>query len=165
MSTIVEAILESWDRQTTIFRNLANSITPELSHLKAAEGEWDIEEHLRHVHNVRKFWLSKFAPEFNVDMERLYAQDGDDWKPIGDLTMIRAELDKSAKQITLALKEKLVEPAEPNTFYDHPIFFLQHMVWHEGWHTGSILTTLRINGFERPEEWEEPNIWGVWRTE
>ena len=39
------------------------------------------------------------------------------------------------------------------------------MVWHDGWHVGLIFLALRLNGQEPPEEWEEPNVWGQWRTE
>lgn len=165
MSTIREAILESWQRQSTIFKNLTESIGPEQADLKIAEGEWPIEEHLRHVHSTRRYWLSKAAPEFNVGMEWLYSEENGEWKPYGSLDDIKVQLDKSAQQIALAMESGLKEPADPNPFYSHPIMFLQHMIWHEGWHTSSILTALRVNGFERTEEWEEPNIWGVWRTE
>jgi hypothetical protein len=39
------------------------------------------------------------------------------------------------------------------------------MVWHDGWHVGLIFLALRLNGQEPREEWEEPNVWGLWRTE
>ena len=38
-------------------------------------------------------------------------------------------------------------------------------IWHDGWHVGLIFLGLRLNGQEPPEEWEEPNVWGQWRTE
>ena len=28
-----------------------------------------------------------------------------------------------------------------------------------------VFLALRLNGQEPPEEWEEPNVWGQWRTE
>ncbi len=38
------------------------------------------------------------------------------------------------------------------------------MVWHEGWHAGIILLALRLNGREPAEQWEETNLWGIWRS-
>lgn len=52
-----------------------------------------------------------------------------------------------------------------NARYDNPVLLLQHMIWHDGWHVGLIFLALRLNGQEPPEEWEEPNVWGQWRTE
>lgn len=50
-------------------------------------------------------------------------------------------------------------------WYDNPVLFIQHMVWHEGWHIGLIFLALRLAGQEIPEEWEETKVWGEWRTE
>jgi len=30
--------------------------------------------------------------------------------------------------------------------YDHPILFLQHMIWHEGYHHGQIKLALKLMG-------------------
>ncbi|MEZ5162818.1 MAG: hypothetical protein R2688_03510 [Fimbriimonadaceae bacterium] len=33
--------------------------------------------------------------------------------------------------------------------YDHPIYFLQHMVWHDGYHFSSLMQCLRNGGAGR----------------
>jgi hypothetical protein len=39
------------------------------------------------------------------------------------------------------------------------------MVWHEGYHAGLILLALRNAGQEPTEEWDEYNIWALWRVD
>jgi uncharacterized damage-inducible protein DinB len=167
MQTLQEALLESWDRQCQIVDNLANRITPDLLDAKSREGEFPIGEHLCHIHGTRRFWLSKVAPEFADGIPSLYTKKSEEeWIPSGDLPTIKKALAHSAGQIRHAMEHQLSDPeAQGQEVYDHPVFFLQHMIWHEGWHVSSIMQALRAVGQEPPEEWEEPNIWGVWRTE
>jgi uncharacterized damage-inducible protein DinB len=47
--------------------------------------------------------------------------------------------------------------------YDHPVHYLQHMVWHEGWHAGLIVLALRLAGHEPSEETESALVWNQWR--
>ena len=63
------------------------------------------------------------------------------------------------------MEQSLTDGKEKVGFYDNPVLFLQHMIWHEGWHVGLIILGLRLSGEEPPEEWEENHIWGEWRTE
>jgi uncharacterized damage-inducible protein DinB len=46
--------------------------------------------------------------------------------------------------------------------YDHPIFFLQHMVWHEGYHHGQIKLALKLTGRPIPDKKAGPLTWRVW---
>jgi len=31
-------------------------------------------------------------------------------------------------------------------YYDHPLLYLQHMIWHEGYHHGQIKLALKVMG-------------------
>ena len=158
------AILESWDRQATIINNVAALIQPDQFDWVVAEGEWPIVEHLCHIHGTRRFWMKEISPDYLVGLKRLVEEKGDDWVPIRDIDLIREQLSASAIKIREIMDELLDDPKQAGP-YDHPLYFQQHMIWHEGWHTSSIMAALRVNGQEPTEEWEEPNIWGLWRTE
>jgi uncharacterized damage-inducible protein DinB len=93
----------------------------------------------------------------------------DGWEtPVENLDEIKRLLDESALAVNSFLKHSLSE-GESNDckvgWYDHPVMFLQHLIWHEGWHAGMILLGLREAGFEPSEEWEEMRIWSQWRNE
>lgn len=45
---------------------------------------------------------------------------------------------------------------------DHPILFLQHMIWHEGYHHGQIKLALKRAGTPISDEQAGPLTWGVW---
>lgn len=165
MDQTVEVMLESWRRQAQIVANIAERVDDSTKTATPAEGETDIAGHLCHIHGTRRFWLSRVSERHLQESNRLYTQQGDDWIPMTDLTVIREELAKSAKSVESAVREHLEAGTTSVGGYDHPVFFLQHMIWHEGWHVGLIMLALRRAGQEPPEEWEEPNIWGLWRTE
>ena len=47
--------------------------------------------------------------------------------------------------------------------YDNALLFIQHMVWHEGYHVGQIYCALMQAGAAPDELWEEKHIWELWR--
>ena len=56
-----------------------------------------------------------------------------------------------------------VEAGKPmQVHYDHPVLFLQHMVWHEGYHHGQIKLALKSAGFPLSDKEAGPLTWDVW---
>lgn len=162
-----EALLESWDRQCRIVNNVAGLVTEENRHYRPSEDGWPLYHQLAHIHLVRKGWLTIVSPD---RAEALPSTFTDGWTtPIEDLGTIKAALLESEKAVRDSMQEHLEKDSQkvegPNGHYDHPVFFLQHMIWHEGWHVGLIFLALRLAGQEPGEEWEEPNVWSQWRTE
>jgi uncharacterized damage-inducible protein DinB len=49
--------------------------------------------------------------------------------------------------------------------YDHPVMLLQHMLWHEGYHTGNIMLALKAIGQPLSESEGEALMWSLWRKE
>jgi hypothetical protein len=47
--------------------------------------------------------------------------------------------------------------------YDHPILFLQHMLWHEGYHHGQIKLALKLARRAMTDDEAGPLTWDVWR--
>jgi uncharacterized damage-inducible protein DinB len=113
---------------------------------------------------VRCFWLRRYSAE---DRERLGPFPEHLLEAAGtqaELDEIRTYLAQSAQAVREATARRLAEP-EADSPYDHPILFLQHMIWHEGYHFALIHLALRNAGHEPTEEWEEANVWSQWRTE
>ena len=163
---VTEALLESWNRQCRIVNSVASLIDEANRGVKPSEDGMALDAQLAHMHGVRKYFLSQVAPEHAAGLTSAYADK--DGTPLADLDAIKACLRASEVAVREAVKaglEKGGAMAGGNVVYDNPVLFLQHMVWHDGWHVGLIFLALRLNGQEPPEEWEEPNVWGLWRTE
>jgi uncharacterized damage-inducible protein DinB len=160
---IAEALLDSWDRQCRIVSAAASLVDESNRHVKPSVDGWPLDHQLAHIHLVRKFWLEKVSPERGDALGDSFV---DGWKtPITDLPTIKALLDESAVAVRVGMAECIRNNVGAIGGYDNPTLFLQHMIWHEGWHVGLIFLALRLNGQEQSEEWEEANVWGHWRIE
>lgn len=158
---LLDALLESWDRQCQILNAVGSLVDESNRGVKPSEDGWPLDHQLAHVHEVRREWLSKIAPE-----RELPSAFTDGWRtPISDLDEIKRLLGESATAVREGVRDRLTDGTGEIGGYDHPVLFLQHMVWHEGWHVGLIMLALRLNGQEPAPEWEENHIWGRWRTE
>ncbi len=159
-------LLDSWDRQCQIVDSVASLIDEANRHVKPSEDGMSLDRQLAHMHGVRRFFLSQVAPKYAKGL--VTASADSEGTPLADLDAIKACLVASGKAVREAVSEAIEKGgpiASEHVVYDNPVLFLQHMVWHDGWHVGLIFLALRLNGQEPPEEWEEPNVWGRWRTE
>jgi uncharacterized damage-inducible protein DinB len=160
---LLEQLLDSWDRQARIVKSVASKIDESNRHLKPSEDGWPLDHQLAHIHLVRRFWLSNVDPERSA---RLQSSFSDGWEtPITDLDLIKSLLDDSAREIRESVREMVTKGSGKVGGYDNPVLFLQHMVWHEGWHVGLIFLALRLAGQEPTDEWSEQHVWGEWRIE
>ena len=158
---LAEHLLDSWDRQSRIVLAVASRVTDANRRVTPPEG-WPLDRNLAHVHNVRQGWLETVAPKRAESLATMMLDD--DGQIAASLEEIHQNLEASAAAIRAFLGETLNESG-PVGGYDHPVFFLQHMVWHEGWHVGLLMLGLRLAGEEPPEEWEDAHVWGEWRVE
>ncbi len=160
---LTDALLDSWDRQCRIVDAVSSRIDESNRHFKPSEDGRPLDHQLAHIHLVRQSWLAQVAPERAAQLGSAFT---DGWKtPIRDLDAIKAHLKESGPAIREAVRELLRNGTGEIGGYNHPVLFLQHMVWHEGWHIGLIFLGLRLAGQEPADEWEEANVWGEWRTE
>ena len=160
---VSEALLESWTRQCRIVEAIASRVDESNRAVKPSPDGWPLDKHLAHVGLVRRYWLGQVSPTHAEGLADLFT---DGWEtPIDDLPSIKAELTKGGLAIGDAMRELLSNGVQSVGGYDHPVLFLQHMVWHEGWHVGLLMLGLRLAGQEPTEEWEEANLWGEWRVE
>ena len=109
-----------------------------------------------HMHYVRLVFLTEDAPEFARKLPE------GEWRDERDRGRIVEMLNESAKAMRDAVKGRLEAGQEMNLHYDHPILFLQHMVWHEGYHHGQIKLALKVAGLPFDDEEIGPVTWDVW---
>lgn len=153
---LLEALLDSWDRNNTILVNLLRALPEAGLEARAMAGSPSVAELFTHIHYVRLVFVLEDAPEFAGEMPR------EEWVAERDAARIAALLNESAKAVREAVKGRLESGRDMELHYDHPILLLQHMIWHEGYHHGQIKLALKVAG--RPVDDEEvgPLTWGVW---
>jgi uncharacterized damage-inducible protein DinB len=165
---LLDALLDSWDRNNTILLNLLRAFPEDALEAKAMEGSPSIAVQLSHMHSTRLFFINQTAPEFGKDLTQLFRQEGENRLAERNLERIAEGLEASAKAVRDAVQHRLETGREmkgKNVAYDHPILLLQHLLWHEGYHVGQMMLGLKAMGQPMTEEQTEPAIWGVWRRE
>ncbi len=135
--SLLDALLDSWDRNNTILLNLLRALPT-------------------HTHFVRLVFISEDAPEFARDLPE------EEWRDERDPGRIAQMLDDSAKAVRDAVKSRVEAGQDMNLHYDHPILLLQHMLWHEGYHHGQIKLALKATGRPVTDEEAGPVTWDVW---
>lgn len=162
--TALDLILASWDRHSRILANLVGRVSDKNALVQSSGDGSTIAGHLAHIHETRYWWLGQVAPELREPLGEVFRQDGERWIPIDDLNEIKRQLALSSDAVLTAVRSKIEAGASKVGPYSHAIFFLQHMLWHEGYHFGLVVVALRNAGEEPSEEWEEANVWGIWRS-
>jgi uncharacterized damage-inducible protein DinB len=153
---LLEALLDSWDRNNTILLNLLRVLPEGALEAKAMESSPSIAELFTHIHYVRLVFVFEDAPEFARDVPE------QEWVAERDRGRIAQMLNESAKAVRDAVKSTVEEGRDMNLHYDHPILLLQHMLWHEGYHHGQMKLALKVAGRPLTNNEAGPVTWGVW---
>ena len=153
---LLDALLDSWDRNNTILLNLLRALPEGGLETRAMEGSPSIAELFTHINFVRLIFVLEDAPEFarNVPEE--------EWVVELDRGRIAQMLNDSAKAVRDAVKSRVEAGGDMNLHYDHPILLLQHMLWHEGYHHGQMKLGLKMAGHPMTDKEVGPITWGVW---
>jgi uncharacterized damage-inducible protein DinB len=153
---LLDALLDSWDRNNTILLNLLRAIPSDAFELRPMESSPTIAGLFLHIHYCRLIFVAEDAPEAAVPVPQ------DEWRTERNRERIAQWLNQSAAVVREAVRGR-VERAEPMLKrYDHPILLLQHMIWHEGYHHGQIKLTLKMAG--RPMNDDDGSLvtWDLW---
>jgi uncharacterized damage-inducible protein DinB len=153
---LLEALLDSWDRNNTILLNLLRALPQGGLEVRAMEGSPSIAELFTHIHYVRLVFVFEDAPEFAREVPK------QEWVAERDPGRIAQMLNDSAKAVRDAVKGRVDAGREMNLHYDHPILLLQHMLWHEGYHHGQIKLALKLAGRPISNKEAGPVTWRVW---
>ena len=154
--SLLDALLDSWNRNNIILTNLLRALPHSALDVRAMEGSPSVAELFGHIHYVRLVFVSEDAPELAPSVPE------EEWFVERDTARMAQMLNDSAKAVRDAVKSKLESGQEMNLHYDHPILFLQHMIWHEGYHHGQIKLVLKLAGHPMPDDQAGPLTWDVW---
>jgi uncharacterized damage-inducible protein DinB len=155
-SKLLDALLDSWERNNTIIVNLLNALPEGALEVRATESSPSIAELFTHVHFVRLVFVLEDVPECAVDLPKK------EWMVEGDRSRIAQMLNDSAKVVRNAVSTRLEAGRDMDLHYDHPILLLQHMLWHEGYHHGQIKLALKMWGQPMDDEEAGAITWDVW---
>jgi uncharacterized damage-inducible protein DinB len=153
---LLEALLDSWNRNNTILLNLLRALSDGGLEARAMEGGPSVAQLFTHMHFVRLVFVAEDAPEFAKDLPE------DEWVDERDPARLEQMLNDSAKAVHDAMKGRLEAGRDMDLHYDHPILLLQHMIWHEGYHHGQIKLVLKMMGRPVNDDEVGPVTWGVW---
>jgi uncharacterized damage-inducible protein DinB len=166
---LLEAVLDSWDRNNTILVNLLRTVAaaerPTTAgkptavgrlEVRAMEGGPSVAELFTHIHYVRLVFVLEDAPEFARKMPE------EEWAGERDPERIAQMLNESAKAVRESVKRRVEAGRDMDLHYDHPILLLQHMIWHEGYHHGQIKLALKMAGRPISDEEAGPVTWDIW---
>jgi uncharacterized damage-inducible protein DinB len=153
---LLEALLDSWDRNNTILLNLLRALPEGGLDAQAMKSSPSVAQLFTHIHSVRLVFVAEDAPEFARDLPE------EEWSVERDTDRIAQMLNESANAVRDAVKSRVEAGRDMNLHYDHPILLLQHMIWHEGYHHGQMKLALKLAGRAMTNAEAGPVTWGVW---
>src|SRR5258708_18370481 len=100
LEALLEALLDSWDRNNTILVNLLRAVPEGGLEARAVEGSKTVAEMFLHIHGTRWFVVSEDAPEFAGEpLEK-------GWRETRDVDRLAQMLNDSADRGRAALKSR-----------------------------------------------------------
>jgi hypothetical protein len=142
--SLIEALLDSWDRNNIILLNLLRALPAGGLEARVMEDSPSVAELFTHIHYVRLVFISEDAPEFARDLPE------GEWVHERDPNRIAEMLNASAQAVRDAVKSR-VEAGED-----------MNMLWHEGYHHGQNKLALKATGLPITDQEAGPVTWGVW---
>jgi uncharacterized damage-inducible protein DinB len=156
--SLLEALLDSWDRNNTILVNLLRALPDGGLEARTLDSSPTVAQLFTHMHFVRLVFVVEDAPE--PELARPLPKG--EWAAERDRDRLAEMLNQSAKVVREAVSGRLQAGRHMNLHYDHPILMLQHMIWHEGYHHGQIKLALKAAGCGFDDEEIGPVTWDVW---
>ena len=154
--SLLEAVLDSWDRNNTIMLNLLRALPDGGLEAKATGNSPSVPEMFTHIHHERLGSVFEEAPEFARNVP-------EEWRVEHDRDRIAQMLNGSAEAVRDAVKGRVLAGRGMDLNYDHPSLMLQLLLWHEGYHHGQIKLALKVAGQPISDEEAGPKTWDVWR--
>lgn len=154
--SLLDALLDSWDRNHAITVNLLRAVPQDALSLRAADDSPTIAQMFTHMHFCRVLFAYESAPDLGAAPTR------NEWADERDPARIAALLDESAALLREAARSRIESGRATETHYDHPVLLIQHFVWHEGYHHGQVKLALKRAGRAFDDEEIGPATWDVW---
>jgi hypothetical protein len=121
--SLLEAVLDSWDRNNAILVNLVRAVPEGGLAVRAMEDSPSVAAMFTHMHYVRLVLVSEDAPEFATKLPE------EEWAGERDPERIAQILNESAKVVRDAVQSRVKAGRDMDLHYDHPILMLQHLIW------------------------------------
>jgi uncharacterized damage-inducible protein DinB len=153
---LMNVLLDSWDRNNTILINLLNAVPKDAWGIRPMESSPSVAELFSHIHYVRLILIEEDVPELSVGVPK------EEWVAEPDRERMSQLLTVSARAVHDAVQSSVESRRDMALHYDHPILFLQHMIWHEGYHHGQIKLALKLAGHPISDEVAGPISWSLW---
>ena len=153
---LLDLLLESWDRNNRILINLLRALPAGGLGARVMAGSPSVAEMFTHMHFVRLIFLSEDAPEFAIELPQR------EWLNEGSADRIAEELERSGRAVRVVVRSLIESGQEMKLHYDHPLLYLQHMIWHEGYHHGQIKLALKATGQPFDDEEIGRLTWDLW---
>ncbi len=164
---LLEALLDSWDRNNTIMVGLLRALPTGGLEARATVDSPTVAALFTHVCYVRLCTVCETNSEFARNHLELIPADDQEWLEEDNLELLENRLNDSAKVLRDAvqswLKAGLGITSRSELGYDHPILLLQHILWHEAYHVGQIKLALKLTGCPMTNEEAGAVTWNVWR--
>ena len=155
---LLEALLDSWDRNNTIMLNLLRAVPADGLDVRAIESSPSVAQQFMHINHERLVSVFEEAPEFARGVP------DEEWMVERDPDRIAQMLTDSAEAVRDAVRGRVLTDRNMDLNYDHPILMLQLLLWHEGYHHGQIKLALKLAGHPIRDDEAGPLTWDVWRT-
>jgi uncharacterized damage-inducible protein DinB len=152
---LLEVILDSWDRNNRILVNLLRAVPPGGLEARAMPDSPSVAEMFTHIHYVRLIFISEDAPDLGIEAPPR------EWAGENDPEVIAEQLNRSAEAVRNAVESRIRSGRAMDLHFDHPLLFLQHMIWHEGYHHGQIKLALKLAGCPLADREIGPLSWRV----
>ncbi len=158
----LDAILETWNRNTTVVLNILNALPEGGIDASDTNGQWIVAHHLADMQSANIYWLEKSAPEFAEGLKVLYTEDETlpaGFDPERNLETIKTGFQSAADAVARAVRHHVETQTSFGEVYEHPIFFMQHMLWHQAYHLGQIIWALKQSGMRFTDDQTFEMIW------
>jgi len=154
---VLDALLDSWDRNNAIMLGLLRALPGGGLDLKATPNGPSVGQQFMHINHERLISVLEEAPEFSRDVPN------EEWLVERDPDRIAEMLVESAIAVRDAVRATVLSGRELALNYDHPILLIQLLLWHEGYHHGQIKLALKLAGRPISDDAAGPFTWDVWR--
>lgn len=155
-ANLLQAVLDSWDRNNIITANLLRALPDGGMRARALATSPSVAEMFAHMIYVRLVFIVEAAPEWAAP------GDPEAWISESDPDRLAAGLDSSARSVRDVVEDHLQSGRPLQQHYDHPLLFLQHMIWHEGYHHGQIKLALKAAGLALDDGQIGRVTWDLW---
>ncbi len=155
-ATLLDLLLDSWDRNHRILTNLLRALPSGALAHRALPDSPTVSELFTHMHFVRVIFLSEDAPDLAIEVPER------EWVKELEVDRLAEELGRSAAAVRNAVRTLIASGRQTKVHYDHPLLFLQHMIWHEGYHHGQIKLALKAAGQAFDDDGIGGITWDVW---